>query len=93
MLLLNTDDHARCDHDYLGRVTVKPLAFWANQVIERGADGGYAPTFQILQVTNFVTTESAASMSRTNNPFYLPKSTNIASDRQQPRDRILVHSV
>ena len=32
-------------------------------------------------------------MSRTNNPFYLPKSTNIASDRQQPRDRILVHSV
>ena len=32
-------------------------------------------------------------MSRTSNPFYLPKSTIIASDRQQPRDRILVHSV
>ena len=32
-------------------------------------------------------------MSRKNNLIYLPKSTNIASDRQQPRDRILVHSV
>ena len=32
-------------------------------------------------------------MSRKNNLIYLPKSTNIASDRQQPRARILVHSV
>ena len=24
-----------------GRVVVQPLAFWANEVIPRGADGGY----------------------------------------------------
>ena len=37
-----------------GRVTVKPLAFWANQVIQRANDGSYADNLQIPEVTDFI---------------------------------------